>query len=308
MLDIIDFEEKHIEDAAGLFVESYENQRQKVPLIPERKDIFEEVSTALRKNIENPGVAAFQDDELVGYIIENARADNFMSKPTTFSLGLYAHCSVEDKKEMIYQQIYKEISDIWVKDGYHTHIFSIWAQDEDLTFNFFRLGFGMTHFELLRDPSYIDVNIRDISYRILEDMEPIREIDKQHHDFYYTAPLFWLPPDEYSYEEEIDGEIIAAFDDDKPIGYIHLKKNEAETWLMTDEETCRVKGAYTDPKYRGMGIGKGLLQKAVEWAANDDFKRLYVEGESANIYGGNFWMKHFTPVVYTVRRCIDERI
>ncbi len=310
MLDIIDFEEKHIEEAAGLFVESYENQRQKVPLIPERKDIFEEVSTALRKNIENPGVAAFQDDELVGYIIENARADDFMSKPTAFSLGLYSHRSVEDNKEMIYQQMYKEISDIWVKDGYHTHIFSIWAQDEYLSFNFFRLGFGMTHFELLRDLSDMDIDIetQEISYRILESMKPIKELDKEHHDFYPSAPLFWLPPDDYNYEEEIDGEIIAAFDGSKPAGYIHLKRNEAETWLMSDEETCRVKGAYTDLEYRGRGIGKDLLQKGIEWGREKDLKRLYVEGESANIYGGNFWMKHFTPVVYTVRRCIDENV
>lgn len=312
MLDIRKFEEEHIENAAGLFVESYENQRQIVPLIPKREDLYEEVSNALRKNIENPGVAAFLDDELVGYIIENARAENFMSKPTVFSLGLYSHCSVEDNKERIYQKMYKKISDIWVKDGYHTHIFSICAQDNDLSFNFFRLGFGMTHFELLRDLSDIDIDIdvetKEISYRILDSMKPIKELDKEHHDFYPSAPLFWLPPDEYSYEEEIDGEMIAAFDDDKPVGCIHLKKNEAETWLMTDEETGRVKGAYTDPKYRCRCIGKGLLQKAVEWETNDDFKRLYVEGESANIYGGNFWMKHFTPVVYTVRRCIDERI
>jgi len=308
MIEIKEFKEENVKDAAGLFVGSYESQRQIVPLIPRRKDLYEEVSNALRKNLENPGVAAFQDDELIGYIIENARADNFMSKPTAFSLGLYSHCSIEHNKESIYQKMYKEISDIWVKEGFHTHIFSIWAQDDDLSFNFFRLGFGMTHFELLRDLSHIDVNALDISYRILEDMEHIREIDKEHHDFYPSAPLFWLPPDDYEYKEDIDGEIIAAFDDDKPVGYIHLKKNEAETWLMTDEETCRVKGAYTDPKYRGIGIGKGLLQKTVEWATNDDFKRLYVEGESANIYGGNFWMKHFTPVVYTVRRCIDERI
>ncbi|MFW6196580.1 MAG: GNAT family N-acetyltransferase [Thermoplasmatota archaeon] len=308
MIEIKEFKEEHVEDAAGLFVESYENQRQIVPLIPERKDLYEEVSNALRKNSENPGVAAFQDDELVGYIIENARADNFMSKSTAFSLGLYSHCSVEDSKEMIYQRMYKEISDVWVKEGYHTHIFSIWAQDEDLSFNFFRLGFGMTHFELLRDLLDIDVKTSEISYRKLESIEPIKEIDKEHHEFYPSAPLFWLPPDDYTYEEEIDGEIIAAFDDDKPVGYIHLKKNEAETWLMTDEETCRVKGAYTDPKYRSRGVGKGLLQEGVEWAREEGLKRLYVEGESANIYGGNFWIKHFTPVVYTVRRCIDERV
>ena len=308
MIEIKEFKEGHVKDAVGLFVGSYESQRQIVPLIPRREDLYEEVSNALSKNLENPGVAAFQDDELVGYIIENARADDFMSKPTAFSLGLYSHCSVELNKERIYQQMYKEISDIWVKDGYHTHVFSLWAQEDDLSFNFFRLGFGMTHFELLRDLSDIDVKTSDISYKILEDMEPIKELDKQHHDFYPKAPLFWLPPDEYNYEEEIDGEIIAAFDDDKPVSYIHLKKNEAETWLMTDEETCRVKGAYTDPEYRGRGLGKSLLQKGVEWAKEKGLKRLYVEGESANICGGNFWVKHFTPVVYTLRRCIDERV
>lgn len=308
MIEIKEFKEEHVKEAVSLFVESYENQRQIVPLIPERKDLYEEVNNALRRNLENPGVAIFRDDELVGYIIENARADNFMSKPTAFSLGLYSHCSVEDRKEMIYQQIYKDISDVWVKDGYHTHIFSIWAQDEDLSFNFFRLGFGMTHFELLRDLSDIDVKTSEISYRKLESMEPIKELDKEHHKFYPSAPLFWLPPDDYTYKEEIDGEIIAGFDNDKPVGYIHLKRNEAETWLMTGEDTCRVKGIYIEPKYRGRGIGKGLLQKGVEWAREKELERLYVEGESANIYGGNFWMKHFTPVVYTLRRCVDERM
>ena len=40
----------------------------------------------------------------------------------------------------------------------------------------------------------------------------------------------------------------------------------------------------------------------------NELRRLYVEGESANIYGGNFWCKHFTPAVYSVRRCVDDRI
>jgi len=46
----------------------------------------------------------------------------------------------------------------------------------------------------------------------------------------------------------------------------------------------------------------------VKWARENGCARLYVEGESANIYGGNFWMRHFSPVVFSVRRCIDERI
>ncbi|MFP4001766.1 MAG: GNAT family N-acetyltransferase, partial [Thermoplasmata archaeon] len=138
--------------------------------------------------------------------------------------------------------------------------------------------------------------------------EPIKDLDKKHNKFYPKAPLFWLPPNDHADYNEIDGEIIAAFQKDEPVGYIHLKKDDAETWLLTDERTCRIAGAYVDIHHRGRGIGKALLQKSVEWAEEKDLKRLYVEGESANIYGGNFWMKHFTPVVYTVRRCIDKRL
>ncbi|MFP3872354.1 MAG: GNAT family N-acetyltransferase [Candidatus Aenigmatarchaeota archaeon] len=308
MLEIRKFEDDHIEEASKLFIDSYESRRKEFPLIPRRENIKKEIEESFIKNRAEAGVAAFQDDEMVGYIIENARADDFMGEKTAFSLGIYSHSSVEKRKKVIYQKMYERLSKIWVEEGYHSHIFSLWAQDEELTYNFFRLGFGMTHFELLRDLSDLDITHNSLSFRRLEDREPIEDLDKEHNKFYPKAPLFWLPPNDHADNDEIDGEIIAAFQKDEPVGYIHLKKDDAETWLLTDERTCRIAGAYVDIHHRGKGIGKALLQKSVEWAEEKDLKRLYVEGESANIYGGNFWMKHFTPVVYTVRRCIDKRL
>jgi len=78
--------------------------------------------------------------------------------------------------------------------------------------------------------------------------------------------------------------------------------------LFADEKNGRIAGAYAKEEYRGKGIGKALLREVVKWACENGCARLYVEGESANIYGGNFWMRHFTPVAFSVRRCIDERI
>jgi len=310
MLDIRIFTREHIPEAAQLFVHTYNRQRTQTPLLPERPHLYDEVSSVLFRVIEKPGAAAFREGTLVGYMVETGVSTLFMGKKTAFSLDLYSQCTVEFQKENIYQKLYEKLSHMWVENGYFTHIFSFWAQDPALSFIFFRLGFGMTHFELLRDLSLPEsrkispsislgtVDSRDILVSLLEE-EPA---------YYRAAPLFWLLERDESDEKRVEGDILAAFEGNEPIGYMHVKENEAETWLMTDEKTGRIAGAYIKEKYRQKGIGTALLCEAVAWAREKGLERIYVEGESANIQGGNFWMKHFTPVVYTGRRCIDERV
>jgi GNAT superfamily N-acetyltransferase len=59
---------------------------------------------------------------------------------------------------------------------------------------------------------------------------------------------------------------------------------------------------------RGKGIGMALLQRAIEWSHQQGYERLFVEHETANVYGGNFWRTHFTPYVYASMRYIDTTL
>jgi GNAT superfamily N-acetyltransferase len=313
MLEIKTFKPDYIDDATKLLTLSFERERSRLPLIPKRNNIVDEVSSALLKIVKKPGVAAFRGKTLVGYMIETDTAENFMSKRTAFCIGLYPHCAVEKEKELIYQKMYANLSRIWIGNGYHTHEISIFAKDDVLTFAFFRLGFGMTHFQHFRDLSMPDGKYADVTIEKLISEDPIRELNKEHHSYYPTPPLFWLPHSECDENREdmiLSGEmeVFAAFDQNRPIAFFSVKMGGAEAWLLANEKNGRIAGAYAKEAYRNKGIGKALLRKTVKWAIENDLSRLYVEGESANIYGGNFWIKHFTPAVFSVRRCIDERI
>jgi GNAT superfamily N-acetyltransferase len=313
MLEVKAFKEEYIDEAARLFAASHERERDRLPIMPERKNIINEVSEALSKIAQNPGVVAIQGKALVGYILETNTAENFMSKKTTFCIGLYPHCAIEQDKERIYQKMYERLSRIWVRNGYHTHEISIFAGDDVLSFALYRLGFGMTHFQLLRELTLPEGEFADVTIKKLDSEAPIRELNKEHHCYYPNPPLFWIPHSEYDEngeDEVLSGniEVLAAFDEDQPVAFFSLKKGGAEAWLFADEKNGRIAGAYAKEEYRGKGIGKALLREVVKWARENGCARLYVEGESANIYGGNFWMRHFTPVAFSVRRCIDERI
>lgn len=304
-MKIQELREEDIPDAAGIFVSSYEEQ---VSLVPRKGALYQEVVAALTNKQDRCGYGAYEGEKLVGYMIETGLSENFMGKRTAFSLGLYSHSSVEKNRERIYQMLYGKLSQSWVERGYHAHVFSFWARQDVLLFTLFRLGFGMTHFELIRDLSYPVGKTMEISVRRLKSALPIEDLERDHKDHYQRAPLFWVAEGDDSFNEEFEGCLLGAFRGDDIVAYMHLKINEAETPILASEDTCRVASAYTDPGHRGIGIGSSLLREAVKWAKENGVERLYVEGESANVEGGNFWFKHFSPVVYTVRRCVDERI
>ena len=81
-----------------------------------------------------------------------------------------------------------------------------------------------------------------------------------------------------------------------------------EGFLLQKTNSAQVKGAYVKPHLRSKGIGQVLLQKAVDWSKNKGYDRIFVEHETANYYGGNFWSKYFTPYMYFSLRYIDNTL
>ena len=99
---------------------------------------------------------------------------------------------------------------------------SLFATDDALASMFFRLSFGMTHFQLFRSLDPVPGAVADVEIRYMESEESIREIDTVHHVFYPNPPLFWIPHGFLDHQESsqpskkdrvLSGEIeiIAAF-------------------------------------------------------------------------------------------------
>ena len=64
------------------------------------------------------------------------------------------------------------------------------------------------------------------------------------------------------------------FDDDKIIGAVGVKE--------LDMESCELKSLYLLEKYHGMGYGKSLLNKAVDYAKEEDYQKMYLDSLSTS--------------------------
>jgi GNAT superfamily N-acetyltransferase len=243
-----------------------------------------------------------------------------MSKPTGFAIELFTTASVPENRERICQLLYAEMARSWIDRGRHTHQLSYFATDDVLTRAYYRLGFGMTHFQLFRDLGDLEGEIPELEIRYAESESQVRELDGEHLTYYPNPPLFWIPDDLVGNESRDpivsdhdrvaagEMEIVMALDDGEPVGYFKLLAGTAESILFEDLGNCQIKSAYLRPSYRKRGFGRALLAETLRRARHNGLKRLYVEGESANTYGGNFWFRHFRPAEYSIRRCVDERI
>ena len=76
-------------------------------------------------------------------------------------------------------------------------------------------------------------------------------------------------------------------------------------FLLQGTNTAQILSAYAKPAVRTKGIGKALLQRSIQWARAQGYERLFVEHETANRDGGNFWRSHFSPYLYCSTRYVD---
>jgi len=106
-----------------------------------------------------------------------------------------------------------------------------------------------------------------------------------------------------------NGEVFFVFyESDVPAGYFSVgtSNNTRESILLQDANTAQVKSAFIKPSFRGKGTGAALLNKAINWARDNGFKRVFIEHETANYYGGKFWEKHFSSYLNFSIRYIDN--
>ena len=212
----------------------------------------------------------------------------------------------------MYQTLAKE----WLKTNCHLHLIAHFSHNILLKETLYQLGFGALVAERVRDLSPID----GVQYQKIKEEKDISKLVDLHieHILYYSQSPIFIPrtiehpsalADLQSHVQNEDV-LFVAYEQGQPCAYLIVGKSPigSEGFLLQNTNSAQVKSAYAQPEVRDKGIGTALLNHAIGWAKQKGFERIFVEHETANIPGGNFWRKYFTPYLYFSMRYIDTTL
>jgi GNAT superfamily N-acetyltransferase len=312
---LVPLSKQYLEPAVELFIENYKHEQEQSPFLPSRLIAEPEwIYHALEAHLTNPGVAVVQHDHLLAYMVTGLQ---FPWKGQQAALvPEYCHSAVASQKRELYQQMYMQLSQEWVNNHIHLQMIGYFAHDTILQETIYQLGFGAILAERLRDCSALTER-HDVAIGEEQDVSKLINIQIEHNRYYSKAPIFILKPTEPGEVlPELEAHVrqgdvfFVYYEQQEPCAYMIVGNStiDGEGFLLQRTNTAQIKSAYARPDVRGKGIGTALLQHAIQWSRHQGYERVFVEHETANLSGGTFWRKYFTPYVYFSMRYIDNSI
>ena len=312
-MQIFTFHKELIPEAAKLFIESYQKQRQTTPILPKLMEDASTVETMLSNLMDTcPGIAAVEEGRLVGYmgwfLVEKFR--------DTDRMGAYvpewAHACVEKGKTHIYRMMYREAADQWTKLGCQVHALTLLGHDHEAEKTWFWNGFGLTVVDAIRPMRPLDcLSSTDLQIRKAtpQDADTLTELDAEYWRHYTQSPVFMTPRTGKDVAGNIEflspprNSVWLAFDGDVLVGFIRYEGYEFDSAaVLESDEGVTITGAYIRPAYRGRRAAVALLEAALRDYQSRGLKYCAVNFESFNPEAAAFWMRYFEPVCYSVVR------
>lgn len=207
--------------------------------------------------------------------------------------------------------MYTYLASQWITNNCFTHLISILACDKELIDTFSWLGFGYAVVDTLRDVNDIHVPMADVKIRraTRNDLDVIVSLDHELSSYLEGPPIFmttlrrgreyhnkWLSKSQHGLWLALYKEQVVAFMKICPIN---------EDYLITDEKTIWIQGAYTKTHLRRKGIGTALLKQALAWARSEGYTKCAVDFETDNVLASAFWLRYFKPTCFTLVRYIN---
>jgi len=310
-MHIVDFIAAHIEQAACIAKQNYEDERCVVPALP-HIDTVPDLTQYTKNGL---GVAAFDGDNMIGFLCAVGPYKNAFR--STDAIGVFspmgANASVGENRANVYAHMYQVAGEKWVQAGASSHAICLYTHDKETQDQFFRYGFGMRCIDAIREMDEI-VALPCEGYTFnkvsVENALAVLPLENMLHRSYLNSPFFMyrseLSETEWTeYWENCQPSCFVADFKSEPIAFI-IAELDGENFIQDTPGYQHITGLYCLPEHRGKGVSQKLLNLLIQDLSANGFTRLGVDYESINPSGSGFWQKYFTEYTHSVVRRIDE--
>ena len=305
-MQIIDFTEAHAEQAMRLAQAAYEEERARVPALPDMQ--VPDLRPFAKNNL---GVAAFEGEEMLGFLCAQGPLKKVFG--TTPVRGVWspvhANAAVGDKARL-YHRMYQAAAQKWVKAGALAHCVTLYAHDEAAKQAWFTYGFGMRCIDAIE---LIEANTPmpegDFLELPRERAGEVYDLWNALNNHLGDSPCFMR----YRSKSRAlvaktftRARVFTARREGEVVAYMKIRDN-GETFASHAPDMMHVCGASALPEVRGTGLYANLLRYAEATLAKEGYARLGVDYESFNPTALYFYPKHFDVYTNSLVRRIDER-
>ena len=310
------------EEGFDLFVRRYDQAARAQPLIP---PLAGGQPARLRARVERAfsvgGVAAVRDGRMVGYMIASPIFE--MRGLGATLIPEHGHAVTPGEEVALYAPLYARAIEERVREGAQLHLIGRFAGDDATRRALEDLGFGAVVDERLRDLTDVPGGTVDAPDLRIESLPPdvrwdeVAEIAAEHAAYYQGSPIFLAKDlgldaarDDLDGHRRAGDRLFVARGGGAIVAYLIVGAcaGQTEGRLLAGTRTAQLRSAYARPASRRRGIGSALLQRAVAWARDAGYQRLFVEHETANLEGRAFWRRHFAPFLRFSMRYVQRTL
>ncbi|WP_203334467.1 GNAT family N-acetyltransferase [Planococcus beigongshangi] len=323
-MDILNFTEEMIVDAAKLLAMRHQEERNSFPELPDRFEEAGHAEKAVRGLLTKGdyiGIAAVRNGKLVGFMIANTLNEPQRGRHAWIDYAGYA-IAADETPELI-RQLYSHLGERLIRLGYFSHFVMTPCGNEKWVEAWFRLCFAheqvhaLLSLEHVAPPPPLDSSIR---LATKADEAAVRAMSNKIASQVAAAPVWgatlpeMLPDMNDGYAELLDEEDVrfwAAFGDDGSIisCLATWPDPESETDMKIPANCSTVSCVATQEAARGKGLSSRLLAIALYEAKQSGFKFFETDWRMANLPISNFLpSRGFNPYAYRLHRQIDERV
>ena len=255
-----------------------------------------------------------KDEVIVGYFAW--MYFDFHNEKSAFC-PIIGHATITEDSQAIYHMLYNFSAQKWVDDDRFNHLWMIFNDDDTLKDMLYDIGFGshvIDAYSKIKKSVYQTNSKYKITRATYSDAKVLLELTKESVYYYLNSPVF-LKRSAYELDDLINiiktDDLFVVWDNDSPIGFMNLSVQSGyniENLASVNMGLISKVGAFIKPEYRGMGVGKRLLDEAITNCIEKNISYLHVCYETSNPFANIFWPKHFKPIIRSVRRTVNKDI